>query len=172
MPDDTPTHIHPWEKAGLGTAPFRYTGYERITYQACRDAPIQPGSTCDYCGTAISSVYWIRSNDGRTFKVGSTCVGKTNARGSRVFTEVQKAARKAKRQEATERAKERRADLVAYLLTIEGRRALRALSHPQTWRAENGETLLNSVVWTLRHAGQAGTLKTIRMVNRVTGAKF
>lgn len=45
--------IHKFELAGLGKAPFHFTGQvSEKTYQACNGAPVQPASTCDYCGTA------------------------------------------------------------------------------------------------------------------------
>ena len=51
--------IHPWERAGLGPAPYAYLGSYVKTYQSipgCPDCPIQPGSSCDYCGQGIAIV--------------------------------------------------------------------------------------------------------------------
>jgi hypothetical protein len=69
--------VHPFERSGLGKAPFHVSGFEVKTYQAHPDAPIQPGSSCDYCGTGIMNVCWIKGADGRKFKVGIDCVRKT-----------------------------------------------------------------------------------------------
>jgi hypothetical protein len=69
--------IHPFERANLGTAPFRCTGSYESKYQACQGAPIQPGSSCDYCGQGIMTVFTIKSADGKTFKVGCDCVART-----------------------------------------------------------------------------------------------
>jgi len=73
--------LHVFEKAGLGKAPFRCVGYERITYQACPGAPIQPGGCCDYCGTGIIDAFTIRGSDGAKFKVGCDCVMRTGDAG-------------------------------------------------------------------------------------------
>lgn len=75
------TAPHRFELAGLGKAPFVVTGMHVAKYQACPDAPVQPGSSCDYCGTAIMYVYGIQGADGSRFKVGCDCVAKTGDAG-------------------------------------------------------------------------------------------
>ncbi len=60
--------IHPFEKAGLGKAPFR-----------CELVSERRGSSCDFCGTGIRNEFWIKSADGKSFKVGCDCVRKTHA---------------------------------------------------------------------------------------------
>ncbi len=69
--------IHPFERSHLGLAPFRCVGWYESKYQACHGAPIQPGSSCDYCGQGIMLVFRIKSSDGKEFKVGCDCVAKT-----------------------------------------------------------------------------------------------
>ena len=66
--------LHVFERAGLGKAPFKFFKYTEETYQACHGAPIQPGGCCDYCGTGIIRTCWIKSADGKEFKVGADCV--------------------------------------------------------------------------------------------------
>lgn len=74
------TTIHPFTRAGFGPAPFRCTGMSVLKYQACHGAPIQPGTSCDYCGTGIMYAFWIvNADESRRFKVGCDCVAKTNA---------------------------------------------------------------------------------------------
>lgn len=68
---------HPFERSGFGTAPYRCIGYHVSKFQACPEAPVQPGSSCDVCGTGIMHVYRIRSSEGVEFKVGCDCVQKT-----------------------------------------------------------------------------------------------
>jgi len=70
--------IHPFELAGFGIGPYRCVGYKSITYQACKDAPVQVGGSCDYCSTGIIHHYFIRSFDGIEFKVGCDCVRKVD----------------------------------------------------------------------------------------------
>lgn len=73
--------MHAFERAGLGKAPFRYVGMGVKTYQACQGAPIQPGGTCDYCGTGIMYCYGIKSADGKHSVVGCDCIAKVGDEG-------------------------------------------------------------------------------------------
>ena len=57
-------------------APFRCVGFFESKYQACHGAPIQPGSSCDYCAQGIMLVSLIKGADGKEFKVGCDCVAK------------------------------------------------------------------------------------------------
>jgi len=115
--------LHPFERAGLGKAPFRFTGMrERTLAHAHRDmgmdGPLppeffsRPGSSCDYCHTGIRYEYWILSADGREFKVGCDCVQKTgDARLSGEIKDERKRQAAERRQERRdERRRERRAE--------------------------------------------------------------
>jgi len=76
------TPKHEFEKAGLGQYPYVFRGIQEKKFQAVpgdKDCPIQPGSSCDYCGTAIMYEFWLESADGKRFKVGCDCVCRTNS---------------------------------------------------------------------------------------------
>jgi hypothetical protein len=76
--------VHKFERRGLGKAPFSVIGYGREVFQAIPgdpNCPLQPGTSCDYCGTGIMDVAYIRSSDGKEFKVGCDCVAKTGDAG-------------------------------------------------------------------------------------------
>jgi hypothetical protein len=97
--------IHKFTEAGLGSAPFKYLGCGEEVYRAHPDAPVQPGASCDYCGTGIRHVFYIRSADGRRSKIGSECINKAGDRGliSRAKAALnarRRAAAQAKRQAA------------------------------------------------------------------------
>jgi hypothetical protein len=79
------TKVHCFERAGLGKAPFRVIGFEVRKYQACPGAPVQPGASCDYCGTGIMNVFHIKGagSEAAAFKVGCDCVAKTGDGGLR-----------------------------------------------------------------------------------------
>jgi hypothetical protein len=81
IPAVTTPPVHRFEAAGLGKAPFEVESFQICKYQACQGAPIQPGASCDFCGTGIMLVYVIRSADNRRFKVGCDCVEKTGDAG-------------------------------------------------------------------------------------------
>ena len=63
--------IHPFERAGLGVAPYTFLGVSERVYVACPGAPAQPGGTCDYCGNGIRYLYHCVSADGRRFAGGA-----------------------------------------------------------------------------------------------------
>lgn len=145
--------IHRFEAAGLGLAPFHFTGQvTEKTYCACPGAPVQAGSSCDYCGTCIRYEFWVRSADGKEFKVGCDCIHKTEDRGliqqislaERKLRDVKnvaaKARKKAKIEARIEAAK-------AKLPSVRG--DLTSRPHPNTYYAEQGKTLLDYVNWCL-----------------------
>lgn len=172
----TATDLHVFEAAGLGTAPFRYLGFTELrgpikilengVWNGLESgAPGQPMGTCAYCGQGIAICCEIRSADGKTFVVGSDCVEKTGDAGLRkVKTDVAKF-----KAAATKAREEERID--ALLVRLQNDAPLLALLNgkpsPNKWRAENGETLLDSVIWFLHNAGHAGKIKTVRMVARL-----
>jgi hypothetical protein len=83
LKSDNPVAIghHCFERAGLGLAPFRVTGFYTSKYCAAPGAPILPGTSCDYCGTGIMYVCEITDRNGTHFKVGCDCVGRTGDAG-------------------------------------------------------------------------------------------
>jgi len=107
--------IHPFEEAGFGYAPFRYVGYRRSVFQAAPGAPIQPGTTCDFCGQSIMDVFAVRSSDGREFKVGCDCIRRVYAEfdgdvppdARKAIADMQREKREAKRARDMERARAR-----------------------------------------------------------------
>lgn len=174
----TPASDHPFEKAGLGKAPFRFVGVTRRVgpiktvdpksglIMEC-GAPGQPMGCCDYCGQGIAECCEIVGADGKRFIVGNMCVTKTNRKNSPLAKRV--------RSEVSRRSRERRAEAVrAELDTLLAdsvtREALAAVPHPQEWRAEKGETLLDSVEWMLDNAGAAGYARTLKQIKSVLGA--
>ena len=70
------TEIHPFERAGLGRAPFTCIGVDEIWFEMPGFGR-KPGGSCAYCGTGILNAFKIRSADGACFVVGCDCVEKT-----------------------------------------------------------------------------------------------
>lgn len=150
----TPTpKVHVFEHAGLGRAPFRVVGHTVEKFQAHPGAPVKAGTSCDYCGTAIADTYWIKSADGKKFKVGSDCVFRTgDTRLRRQVNEVKRKARHASQDAKIDGVKERLADPVV-------REALAAKPHPVPYMAKSGKTLLDWADWMMGHAGRSGKVK-------------
>lgn len=94
MTTTTETTLHTFEKAGLGTAPFRCVGMCEIpssslaasnpdAYRmAMADLPrgLSIGS-CAYCGMGLKYNFIVMGATGRRFVVGSECVNRTGDAG-------------------------------------------------------------------------------------------
>lgn len=170
MNDATHT-VHKFEAAGLGKAPFQLVGFDRRVGPIRRmvdfgngavevevGAPGQPMGSCDYCGTGIADCYVIQSADGKKFVVGSTCVNKTGDAGLRRAMAPHKRRLKNERDDAR---------IAAAVETFE-REAVRALlatrPHANAYRASLGDTLADSIEWSLANAGRAGKIKAARAI--------
>lgn len=166
------THIHPFEKAGLGTFPFRLIGVQENMWSPCPGVPAKPGGCCDYCSNGIRYEFVIRGADGSEFVVGSSCVFQVCKKGERILTDVERETRRIKREASSRRADDRAAAAVRHLATLGARRTLRDIPHPNKWRAEQGATMLDWAVWMFRHSGRSGSLKVVRSLNRSLGTKI
>lgn len=157
------SNVHVFEAAGLGIAPFRFVRFEVKTYQACHGAPIQPGTTCDFCGTAIINVFWIKGQDGHEFKVGCDCVEKTGDAGLRkVVDAVVKAHQKALR-DARDGVK---MDQLQELLNKQGvQETLENQPHPMGF---TGKSAWDYVTWMKMNAGVSGKKRVLAFVIKAT----
>lgn len=168
--------IHKFEQAGLGLAPFRVIGCfedrgpHRHTnsdgIETIVGSPGQAMGCCEYCFTGIALCFQIKSSDGKQFVVGSSCVYKTGDKGlvDPVKRTVNRLASKARK----EREAKRIAEGVEYLAREDVRAQLDALPHPRDWARDQGQTMLDSVVWMMANAGNSGKLRTIRQARKLT----
>jgi hypothetical protein len=83
--------IHPFERAGLGKAPFTCLGVAENKFDL-GNGHTKPGGCCRFCYTGILYEYLIISSDNKRFVVGCECVKKTEDEGL-----VKEAARQLKR---------------------------------------------------------------------------
>jgi hypothetical protein len=166
--------IHKFELAGLGKAPFRYTGWEeRRGPIAMADgtlvgAPGQPMGTCDYCGQGIAICCHILSSDGRAFIVGSDCVAKTGDAGLKRIVKQEDAKRQ--RERRCTREGERIID--AKRAFVANRSVFEAMPHPRGFKnRDTGEplTMADQIDWMLRCAGHTGKYRTARNIERILG---
>lgn len=77
--------MHPFEEAGFGKAPYRFDGVRRNWFTAFPGDPGKPGGSCDYCGQGIANEFWVKSADGRRFKVGCDCIAKLERKDNAAF---------------------------------------------------------------------------------------
>jgi hypothetical protein len=178
---ETATHIHPWEKAGLGKAPFRWMGVSRkvgpvriidkdgLEWQI--GAPGQPMGTCDFCGQGIAECHAIRSADGKDFTVGCDCVRKVYVKGERVLTQVEKASRDLRNEKARKRcaakADESKAELAALMADESLRAKLAAKPSAYAWKAAQGGTALDDAEFLAGGCGHTGRVKLIKSLKSV-----
>lgn len=110
---ETVVHVtHPWERAGLGKAPFRYVGMFENVFRM-PDGSTKAGGSCDYCGTGIRYCFRCVSADDKSFVVGCDCIARCHTPTEKIVVVAEKAlkefqrakrseARAAKRREAAE----------------------------------------------------------------------
>lgn len=132
--------IHPWERLGLGLAPFAFAGYSESKFVAAPGVPAKPGATCDACGASIMSVFHVTSADGKSFKVGCDCIAKlldecATTADQRAAAKLLKTARKAKRTAETQAKMNATRDRnklarASFLAAHEGLEAALELDHP------------------------------------------
>jgi hypothetical protein len=149
----TATHVHKFEAAGLGLAPFRFIGIEtaadRAAVQTERESAGQLFTTnystsCDYCGQGIQNAYQVQSADGKKFKVGCDCIRKTGDAGLiRFVTEEETAKRRKATAERRRNKWQRQHDLVAAFRAGQCE-ALRAIPHP---KGRENATAYDYVQW-------------------------
>lgn len=163
--------LHPFERAGLGQAPFRYVGMaaqdlcygqailNRAEYEQTGIAvTTKPGGTCAYCGTYIVNMYNVRSADGREFHVGSDCVEKTG--DAKLVSAVKREKRAADKAKRAAKAGNVTVELATFLVDDEARAKLAALPHPKL----PGLTMLDWSEWMVKRSGATGRAKLLKAV--------
>ena len=125
---------HPFQKAGLGTAPFSCTHVTENVFEN-GDGTTKAGGCCDYCGTGIRWEFWIKGSvaGARQFKVGCDCVAKTGW-GIDRFLEVRAAHTRARRQAGVQ---SRRAVRQAQVAAERAQKAADRIEATQAWRDAN-----------------------------------
>ena len=167
--------IHPFERAGLGKAPFRYVGaaHQDLCYgevilnrkeyeETGVRLTTKPGGTCAFCGTYIVRMYDIESADGKRFHVGCECALKTS--DAKLVTAVKAAQRKVNRDARKDLAARKHVELKTLLADPDVRAALESKPHPHAGRAALGDTLLSYLEWMRDHSGNRGTAKTLKLL--------
>jgi len=125
---------HPFEKAGLGKAPFSCTGVSENVWDN-GDGTTKGGGVCDYCGTGIRWEFWIKGSiaGAKQFKVGCDCVAKTGW-GIDRFLEVRAEHTRARRQAGAQKRREARQ---AQLAAERAQRDAQRFEATQSWRDAN-----------------------------------
>lgn len=173
-----PSALHPWERRGLGKAPFAYIGCSRLVGPiriAQPDGTVleiggegQPMGTCAYCLQGIAECHEVRSADGKRFIVGCDCIARVHgdereplrAKAEAASRKLRNRAAKARR---TAKATTVQGELEALLADEATRAKLAALPGPKRG------TLLERAEWFMRHAGAAGRAKLLTELKAALG---
>lgn len=149
-------HAFSWH----GPAPYKVVRSFVSKFQACPGAPIQPGTSCDHCSTAIMNVFVVRCGNGHEFNVGSDCVAR--AADPALIKSVNLIERKAA---ATKRAA-KSVSVAAELteLIAANSAALASMPHPKDWAAAKGETMLDHAQWMNTRCGASGRAKLLKAI--------
>ncbi len=176
---------HPF--AHLGPAPYRFVAFFKMPARglletnptaynaALAEAPrMERGlGSCAHCATPIANVYVISTGDGKRWGVGCDCIMKLAPADRRERKpQIVRAAEQAKRAADRARRHDREAEKLeaADSWIREHADELRAIAHPQAWRAQKGESMLDSLEWFWAHAGTAGKLKAFSRAQRAHAA--
>ena len=134
------------------------------------------GGACDLCGQSIWDVYRFRAANKVEFKLGCDCADlvfdPSRARDRHEQAELFRIAREMKAARAKKAhlvADAKIADGVAWIDAHEAE--LAAIPHPTAFRAERGETLVDSLRWLLENAGRAGKQKAVKAAYAALGHK-
>ncbi len=165
--------VHPFEKAGLGLAPFKYVGLtENRGPKVLADgmttigSPGQPLGSCDYCGTGIAYEFHIESSDKKHFIVGSDCVCKLSKSSNKASMDpaIRAVLAAAAKLETEKRHAKEAAKIEAGKAFIEANKdKLSKIAHPKKFAAEKGDSALDMIHWYFKNAGTAGKLDAIKM---------
>lgn len=146
--------IHIFEAAGLGKAPFSFDGIQtdqdRADIENDRMRDGKPYTTnhctsCDYCSQAIHNAYFVRSADGKRFKVGCDCIRKADDSGLIRYVTKEESRKRSERAEAKRKAaRQRELQLVAMFKSGQFSDQLRAMPHP---KGREGCTAFDYVDW-------------------------
>jgi hypothetical protein len=169
--------VHPFQRSGLGNAPFTYTGMSEKVYVSHPGAPALPGGTCDHCGAGIRYVFHIKSADGKSSGVGCDCILKLNRADNRFIGKVELEMKRVKREQnrktaaiRKERERERIAKAYGLLADPLNAERLAAMPHPRGFKdRQTGYplSLANYVNWMRRNAGHTGDLDTAKMLEKI-----
>jgi hypothetical protein len=173
-----PSTAHPWERAGLGKAPFFYLGVsekrgpivieQRDGTTLTIGSPGQPMGTCAYCLQGIVECHHVRSADGKKFTVGCDCIARVHGddraplrvKAEAASRKLRNAAAKARR---GAKATTEQAELDALLADEATRARLAALPGPKFG------TLLEHAEFMARKAGAAGRGRALKAIRAALG---
>lgn len=159
--------MHRFERAGLGKAPYSFTGSSEnvIRYP---DGSTKSGGTCDFCGTGIRTECHLRSADGRDFKVGCDCIAKAGDIGLLKAYKTSPEYRKHQAQLRDAKNKRVAAEIAALLAQLSPQ--LSTMPHPRGFtdrRTGAPLTALDQATWEQANCGAAGRTGLLKWLKSI-----
>jgi hypothetical protein len=149
--------IHPWERAGLGKAPFKFVGMHEEVF-VIPGVMAKAGGTCAYCSQGIRYVFTCVSADGKRFGVGCDCIAKVHHKGVKILSDAERALRNFKAEKRREAFAVRKTAAKATLAA--NPTLLTDRPHPSF----KDKTLRDYVEWMLANAGLSGGNHVCRII--------
>lgn len=178
--------VHPFERAGMGSGPYRFAGaYELPSRElaaanpdaynaALRDLPrlTDGNGSCSCCGMPITNIFVVRNAAGQLYGVGCECVdklyGRVAQRSRRLSADeldlaraFDRARREHNRHVRHAREDRRLGELRGFLANDIVKAKLAQLPHP---RGRAGETAADHVAWIMHNAGTTGQLALLKWI--------
>lgn len=157
------TKVHVFEH--LGKPPYKYTGFAELVFINPCTGAAKAGGSCDHCGTAIRNAFYFTSADGKTFKVGSSCVNKSGDKGLRKFVSQETKKLKAQREQAE--LPLLRKQLAELIQEVQPKTS--QMEHPNKHYASQGKTLHEYFAFCANGASATKARRMIRTLNRLKG---
>ncbi len=153
--------VHPFERAGMGKAPFRLCSEGEKERQRRLGGGF---AFCDACGTQISRVFYVKSSCGKVSMAGCDCIEKLANFEPELTKKVQAIVRDQNRKRAainkikkTEAVKE----TLELLNDPEVKATLGRLPHPKGW---SDQTLFTWCCWMANNAGAKGKAEVAEVI--------
>ena len=167
----TDTHMHKFEQAKLGKAPYKYLGVTENVFVACAGVAGKAGGTCDFCSNGIRWEVNFESADGHVFKVGTDCAEKAGDAGMKPI--LTRAKREINRVTADRRKEREQVRIDAALIAMNEDEGLIAWAvcqpHPRGFKDfKTGVqlTLMDDWRWMAQNAGHTGKFKLAKMIEK------
>lgn len=140
------TLIHPYEKKGLGVAPYRTVNFFETDVNSSKQRLTE---ICAYCGSPIMNIFVVQSADEHLFFMGSTCVEKVDVEAWREGNRLRNEYYKGREAERMALLREQGAEFMNFGKKHNGSRIADVLESDPAyiiWVAENMRSTSDSLV--------------------------
>lgn len=158
--------VHTFEH--LGKPPYKYAGFAELIFVCPGTGATKAGGSCDHCGTAIRNAFYFTSADGKKFKVGSSCVGKSGDKGLKKYVSKEQQKIKQEKDKADfPKIREALSKLIEDTKPI-----TTTMKHPFYSFASQGKTFHDYVTYCARQIGITKAKTLIRTLTKIQNGTY